>query len=416
LQRLPALSLALPLRALDGPLSGALTAEYARLAPLYALTGDEGQGAAEGSTLEAGRELSWACQANRLFGAGNAGCLGADHLPVPVDRGGEGDRRWQPGEREARDRFMVVPRLQLSGAAFDVVALSASAWWRQLAWVGEASGRTWSRGALVLDFSAETEASRRFGAWRHTLSPLVQLRAVPAVASGSSDPATPGPVPYDEVDAAVPPGAAGLVQGQVALRQRLSRVGSGDALRLDLAQGFWLPGGGQALSAGELSGRLAATVWLVSASAAARVDPVQGRLTRLQAAAGLDDGRGHGGGVAYENLLDSGTDRTRAPLDLLFGTPVPAWATSRASLLAANAFWSFGAVSVRYDLLFLQAGWAGGRLGLAQHALTVGLSPSCDCWRLDLSAVQRTDANGWLRVPDFGATLTVSRFGSLGTR
>jgi hypothetical protein len=311
---------------------------------------------------------------------------------------------------------MVVPRLQLAGVAFEVLSLSAAAWWRQLAWVGEASGRTWQRGALVLDGRVETEASRSFGGWRHTITPLVQVRAVPAITAGGSDVASPSPVPYDEVDSAVPPGAAGLVQGQVALRQRLARAGSSDALRLDLAQGLWLPGGGYGLSPGELSARLAANLWLVSAAAAARVDPVQGRLTRLQAALGLDDGHGHGGGAAYENLLDDGTDRTRAPMDLLFGPPVPAGATSRASLVSGNVFWNFGPVSARYELLFLQQPWASGRLGLAQQALTVGITPACDCWRLDLSAIQRTDASGGLRLPDFGASLTVARFGTLGTR
>jgi LPS-assembly protein len=426
LQRLPSLSATLPLHPLLGPLSGGVTAEYTRLSPIFSLTGDEGVNAGEGSTLDAsGHELSWACQANRLYGSGNGGCVDAGGVVVPVDRTSMGDRRWQPGEREARDRWMAVPRLQVSGAAFGLLSLSAAAWWRQLAWAGEESGRTWERGTLVLDARAETEASRAFGAWRHTVTPLVEVRSVPVVLSGGSDPASRTPVPYDEVDAAIPPGAsAGLTQGVAELRQRLTRAGSSDSLRLDLGQGVWLraPGGGQALSAGESYGRLAVTVWWVKASATVRVDPVLKRLTRVQATAGLDDAHGHGVAASYENLLDDGTDRTRTPLDLLFGLPVPVTSpTDRGQLLSVGAYWNFGPVAVRYDLLMTEQGWAPPQaaqpervFGLAQHGLTVGFTPACDCWRLDLTAVQRTSGSTLL-VPNFGATLTVAHFGSIGS-
>jgi hypothetical protein len=58
-----------------------------------------------------------------------------------------------------------------------------------------------------------------------------------------------------------------------------------------------------------------------------------------------------------------------------------------------------------------------------QHMLTVGIAPACDCWRIDLTAIQ----NVWsalpeggfgprFNAPNFRFNLTISKFGSIGNR
>ncbi len=405
MQRWPALTVSAPLKQVAGPLFADATAEFVRLAPLFSKTGDEGTLANEGSTTDAsGQEVPWACLNAQLFST--PGVSG----PCGGVKTGQGDRVWQPGEREARDRVMLMPRLQVLGALGDLLALSASAAWRQSVWFGEASRRTWQRGALVLDARAETELSRDYSGWRHVIQPLIAVRAVPLVVRGGSDPSSLEPVPYDEVDAAIPRGGAGWVQSALEVRQRLTHAGQ-EVLRLDLGQGLNLATPGASTpSLGESWGRLQATIWLVKLGNLVRADPVGGRLTRLSAYLGLDDGRGHGVLGSYENALDDGTDRTRTPIDLLFGPRVPLAFTSRAQLLTGSAYWNFGPVGLRYDLQLNSV--VPGTLQVLQQQASVSLTPACDCWRVDVFARE----GAVLKAPDVGVSLTVSRFGSIGTR
>jgi len=439
LQRFPALTASFPMTRLLGPLWLDVSAEAVRLAPLFSSTGDEGGLAQEGSTFAAdGSELSVGCQAKRLYGQGDRPCSlsydkAADH---------EGDRVWQLGEREARDRLTIVPRLHVSGSVGQVVGLSASAWWRQSVWWGEASSRSWQRGALVLDARAETELSRTFlGGWRHVITPLVAFRAIPWIlrSGGSANASVPSslePVAYDEVDAAIPAGGTARAQGVVELRQRLRRGTSNDGLQLTLGQGVeLLRAGGPALS--ESWGTLDATAGFARFRAVARLAPgytlasddkvtmVPLRLTRLGVSAALDDGRGHGVNAGYDTLLDEGNDRTRAALDLLFGDPLPPTIQSRTHVVSAGAWWNFGPVGLRYSVMLAPYTWVVNEksgvapvMSLAQHSLSVSLSPACDCWRFDLSATQRlaNSPNTQLAVPEFGANVSVSGFGSIGTR
>jgi LPS-assembly protein len=405
MQRWPALTVAAPLKQLAGPLFVDATAEVVRLAPLFSKTGDEGSSAAEGSTGGTGAyETPWACLNAQLFST--PGVPG----PCAVAKTGQGDRVWQPGEREARDRVMVMPRVQVLGAPGDVVSLSASAAWRQSVWYGEASNRSWQRGALVLDARAETELSRDYSGWRHLIQPLVAVRAIPLVLRGGSDPSSLEPVPYDDVDAAIPRGGGGWVQSAVEVRQRLTHQGQ-EVLRFDLGQGLNLSTPTTPyLVLGESWGRLQATIWLIKLGTLLRADPVGGRLTRMTSYLGLDDGRGHGVQASYENALDDGTDRTRTPIDLLFGPTVPIGFTSRAQLLAGSAYWNFGPVGLRYDLQLNSV--VPGTLQVLQQQASVSLTPACDCWRVDVFARE----GAVLKVPDVGVSLTVSRFGSIGTR
>jgi hypothetical protein len=223
-------------------------------------------------------------------------------------------------------------------------------------------------------------------------------------------------VPYDEVDAAVPRGGGAWAQSAVELRQRLTHNGQ-EVVRLDLGQGLTLTSpSAPSLALGETWGRLQATIWLFKFGDQLRGDLAGGRLTRMTAWLGLDDGRGHGVVGSYENALDDGSDRTRTPIDLLFGPLVPSTFTSRAQLVSASAFWNFGPVGLRYDLLLNQpvvgTPSVPATLAVLQQQATVTITPACDCWRVDVYARE----GAVIKVPDVGVSLTVSRFGSIGSR
>lgn len=416
LQRLPALTVTVPTKRLVGPLALDVQADAVRLAPLFGSSGDEGPSAREGRLVDdAGAELPFECLRERLYfpSAVSAACGLTD-----ADKVGQGDRVFQPGEREARDRLTILPRLSVAGTPGDVVSLSAFAGYRQTAWLGEVTGRTWARGYPLLGARAETELGRTFasGALRHAITPVVEVRAVPVVVRGSNN-ADAEPVAYDEVDRSIPTAApTARAQAIAELRQRVARPGGDVAFRFDLGQGVELVAperSGPALA--ESYARATFSSGWVNAGVSARVDPVTPRLTRLSATCSVDDGRGHGAYASYENLLDDGSNRTRAPIDLLFGPLVPASVTDRSNLLSGGARWQLGPVGVRYDLIFLDRLWGSEeRLTLAQHTLGVSWAPACDCWRLELYATQRIKGDGTYGFPDVGATLTVSRFGSLG--
>lgn len=417
LQRLPAVTFTLPTKPLWGPLSIDVQAEAVRLAPLFGLTGDEGAAAREGRLDDGGTELSFACLRERLFFplalSGACGVTAADKV-------GQGDRVFQPGEREARDRLSVLPRLSVAFTPGSAVSLSAFAGYRQALWLGEVTGRTWHRGYPLLGARAETELARTFeSGLRHAVTPVVEVRAVPVVVRGSSS-AEVEPVPYDEIDASIPTapaqGPTARVQAVAELRQRFSRPGGDAAFRLDLGQGVELLAPERSAPApAESYARAGLNVGWVSALGTVRVDPVLPRLTRLAASCAVDDGRGRGAYVSFDHLLDDGTNRTRASVDLLFGPRVPASVVDRSNLLSAGARWQVGAVGLRYDALFLDRLYgADERFSLSQHTLRVSWSPACDCWRLEVFATQRLRGDGTYGIPDVGATLTISRFGSVG--
>jgi LPS-assembly protein len=405
LQRLPALTLAwAPMQRL-GPFRFDVQAEALRLAPLFSLTGDEGQAAREGELLPE----TFATSVSRLFSPSVVG-------PEGLLREGVGDRAWQPGEREGRHRLSVLPRASFGATLFDAVSVSGLVAWRQLAWQGLASGNTWSRGYPILGARVETQLARDFGSVRHVLQPAVELRSVPVVLAGASDATAPSPVAYDALDAALPAGLA-RTQAIAELRQRLGPRGSPEWLRLDLGQGFDLVSPAGAAGLAESYGRVASRVGWFAAQGVLRIDPVDGAVTRLQGRLDLDDGRGHSAYGAYENILMEGTARTRQPLDLLFLREKGYTSTTRLQQVVFGARWNFGPVGLRYDALVMERLFAMATtptLALVQHTLGVAFTPACDCWRLEVAATQRLDAAGRLLFPDFGASLSVSRFGSIG--
>lgn len=415
LQRLPVVTFGWAPSSSLGPLRFSVEGEAARLAPLFSLTGDEGRAAHEGAI----EPTTFAVAVNRLF---SPNTVAAPELP----RNGVGNRTWEPGEREARDRLMLLPRLSFATQPLGALSISASAGWRQLAWLGEASGRSWSRGYLLLGGAVETELSRRFGALRHALQPRVELRAVPfGYDAGTSGVA---PVPYDPIDFAVPDTAA-RVQGVVELRQRLVGAGGVEHLRLDLGQGLEWSATRQARVA-ESYGRLVGRVGWVTVQGALRLDPLTPAdpITRLYGRVDLDDGRGHGAYGAYENVLLEGTARTRQPIDLLFLIDRGFTSTTRVRQVTFGARWDFGPVALRYDALVAEQVLLADRadpkiavgpatLAMTQHTLGVGLSPACDCWRVDVWATQNLFDGGKgtpvFPAPSFGFNVTVSRFGSI---
>lgn len=406
LQRLPAFTVTLPTRSLVGPLAFDLRADAVRLAPLRGVTGDEGAAAREGRlTDDAGNELPFACLRERLYAPDlTASACGVDL----ADKLGQGDGRFEPGEREARDRLTLLPRVSAAVTPGGALSLSAFAGWRQSVWRGEATGRSWSRGYPLLGARAETGLTRAFGGLRHTLTPAVEVRAVPTVLRTSSS-AEREPVAFDDVDASLPEGAGAVLQGVAELRQRL--VSKRFSLALDLGQGVDL----RAAALAESYGRVALDVGWFSALTAVRFDAVTPRLTRLSGRLALDDGAGHGGWVTAERLLDDGTQLARTPIDLLFGAPLPPGDLSHSTLVSGGVRWAFGPVGLRYEVLLLdKLEGLTQALGLAQHTLGVTWAPACDCWRLEVSATQRPTGRGGLGWPDLGLGLTVNRFGSIG--
>ncbi len=408
LQRLPAVTFGwLPTQTL-GPVRFELEADAVRLSPLFSNTGDDGVNAAGGAVLP----TTFALGVGNFFQARN-GVLGV------------GDRIWQPGEREARTRFMAMPKLAVSAQPFGVLSASAFAAWRQFFWAGEASGQTWHRGYLLLGGRLETEVSRRFGAFRHVIQPLVEVRAVPFGAESFQS-----IIPYDAVDAAVP-GISGRMQGVAELRQRLMN-GATEVLRLDVGQGIEFSGPRFEPTLGEFYGRVSARVGWFSAQGLLRVDPLSQRLaydgvtpvaaggiTRAAGRVDVDDFKGHGAYVSYESALMEGTMRSRQPIDLLFLVDRGFTSATRVQMVSFGAKWDFGPIALRYDALVLEqpvvgAPELGTPLTFQQQSIAVGFAPACDCWRVDLVATQQLYPKPLF--PGIGFNVTISRFGSIGTR
>jgi len=422
IQRFPGVSFVLPLRQLAGPLWFDFHAEAVRQAPLMGQTGDEGTLANEGRLREGERSE---CAGERMFfvGARSADCKAVGE-PREL---GQGDGVWQRGEREARDRLMLFPRIVGAWHPGEVISLTTWAGYRQGVWLGELSGRTSQRGYALLSARAETELAGTFskGSIRHSITPIAEIRAVPFV-SQSASVGPSAPAPYDEIDLSIPSIAGARVQAITELRQRLVDRAGREFLRLELGQGYNLvaPEAG-VTGLGETYGRVSASVWWLTVTATTRFDPVLQRATRIAGTWALDDGRGDAIGMGYENVLDDGTSRTQQPIDLLFGNRVPLTAQSRAQLISGGARTKLGPVSLRYDVLFTDRVWGlvpmpiGPQLTFAYHTVSLGFTPACDCWRVDLAVTQRMlfplpAVSGYLGGPELFFNFTASRFGSFG--
>lgn len=419
LQRLPAFSFSWSPSQRLGPVRFELEGDAVRLAPWFSSTGDEGSSAAGGAVLPE----TFARGIDRLFTPSPASAFG-------FSRQGTGDRAWQPGEREARDRLMLLPRLSIAAQPLGALSASAFVSWRQFAWLGEASGRSWSRGYLVFGGRLETELTRRFadGELRHVIQPLAELRAVPVGVQTGPD----ALVPYDAVDAAVPD-VRPRFQGVLELRQRLLGRGNQEYLRLDVGQGFELSGASYAAltpQLGEFYGRAGVRYGAVSAQGLLRFDPVTNRvaadgitpvapggLTRAAGRVDVDVQPFGGVYVAYESLLAEGSARSRQPIDLLFLIDRGYTSATAGQQLLAGMRWDFGPVLLRYEAMLSPQTTATRKVALfelVQQTAAIGFRPACDCMSIEFTATQVT----WPTVlaPNVGFNLSVSRFGSIVSR
>ncbi|MFZ5471988.1 MAG: LPS-assembly protein LptD [Myxococcota bacterium] len=383
--RLPGVLLSLPEQRVAGPLRLGLRTEFVRLAPFVGVTSDETSGA-------------------------------------PYD--GRGDRVFQPGERQARDRLDLMPRVSATLVGGRFGRLTPYAAYRQDFYFGEydraVRGRGYPLGGVVLD----SEVSRVFGegqgSLRHLVAPTLELRYVPRVFGHQ-------PVPYDEIDLALS-GKSRMLQLVAEMRQRLLRkegLVARELVRLDLGQGFDLLDRQGIGPLADTFARLSTSYGWLGLSVLGRYDAAQGRVTQLAASLHLDTGRGHTLWAGYDKLFNQGSDRSRRGIDLLVGSPSdPALAPAYAEQLTAGArvAFKFG-LTAQYDLLlgrerFEVGGAEQFKLSLRQHGVGVSYGPACDCWRLGLHAVQRPDVRApryLLTRPDLAATLSITRFGSFGT-
>jgi LPS-assembly protein len=464
--RLPALSISIPVRrVLDSPLAFDFSGDLVQQRPLRGVSGDEGALANEGRFFDPATGDEWPaeCLVPRLFLA-----RPADALPQPCPLAsmasawdGRGDGVFQRGERQARLRFNVMPRAWFAGQLGDIMAVSASVAWRQGAWADLASPRLLTRGYPLLAARAEVEAAKvYFEAFRHVIGSVVELRAVPTVVATSSlandRSLLGGPAAYDDVDRSLSDNRPRL-QAIAEVRNRIVQRGGRELVRFEVGQGFSLvsplqPGPGplerspdvrvNPPSLAESYARLNANVGFFSFSGQLRLEPLwkpmptsspRPRVTRGSVTIACDFPGGHGFSGSYDSVLDDGTNRARAPIDLLFGDPAVASAQSQAQLVFATARTKLGPVGLSGALIMTNRLWdrlddmrmpvldASGRpvrdqrLSFAQYTVGVSWAPACDCWNVSGSMTQRMTADNQLGGPEFGFSVTVSRFGSIGS-
>ena len=387
--RFPALTYAIPERPVAGPIWAALRAEYARLAPMGATFGDEGK--------------------DGVFRATQVKVRNPTDSAYDPD---QGDGLFEPGEREARDRLDLNPRLSLPFGAGRFARFTPYLAARETAYFGEVTGSAAQRAYLLAGASASTTLVREFraGTVRHAITPYAEVRAVPWIAGGVPG----GPaLAYDEIDLAVPPSR--FLQGIAEIRQELGFRGGGsyhDLLRLDLGQGFDLR-----------SWRVADTYlrtnfhegW-VGLFGVARYDLPARRFSQISATLAVDDRRGNAVSVSYDRLLDVGSDPLRAGIDELVGRPLslePGQSGQAEQLVGGiRTTFPFG-LGVRYEAVVQPA----AERKIAQQLIGLSYGPGCNCWRLEVHAWLRPAPAGVLGTgvtPDVGASLSLQQFGSFG--
>jgi LPS-assembly protein len=450
LARLPGVTYAIPERPIAGPLWAGVRAEYARLAPLTSIFGDEGT---DGIFRADQVRATAACVAGAP----------AEVCPEPT----QGNGQFDPGEREARDRLDLTPRLSLPFGLGRFARFTPYVGARETVYFGERTSAVAHRGYLLAGAAASTTLVGDLGPGkaRHSITPHVEVRAMPreigGVPGGESQ-------AYDEVDLAVP--AGGFVQGVAELRQDLGLRRDGayrDLLRLDVGQGFELVSGRVAVA--ETFARTTLQEGPITLTGTARYDLPTRIVTQVAARADVNLGGGNAFSAAYDNLLvpetlifptagavdvpvDVGRDPLRPSLDALIGRPLsvelgrspthcdelrraaksespPPLAEklhcySRAEQLVGglSVATRFG-LGVRYEAVVQPA----ASTKVPQQLIGLSYGPGCQCWRLEVHA--------WLRQappcpatipncspgllgsglqPDFGASLTLHQFGSLG--
>ncbi len=239
LQRLPTVHLDLPTRPLGEHLDWSLSADFTRLAPFNGHSGDEG---VDGLYQLGGRGQPPPTLVDPTTGQPNAVCPGNTRSDLLT----QGDRVWQCGEREARLRLDLVPRLSGNVGVGDWLRIRPSVWIRQDLYLGEVTRTTDQRGYVVGDVLVSSELSRTFAnGLRHAIQPSLEYREIPGQwgAVPGNRPTGPNqPVEnrfYDELDGALMD--VRLRQGVARLTQTLSRRTGAvmqELLRVEIAQEF----------------------------------------------------------------------------------------------------------------------------------------------------------------------------------
>jgi LPS-assembly protein len=445
MQRFPALTFALPERSVLGPVNAGLRVEYARIAPLVGLTGDEGTK----GTFDPNNPDLDGSQGNGRFDPGD-----------PYDP-------LRPGEREARDRLDIQPRLSASLKLGDALRLMPYLAAREDLYLGEVTGRTAQRGYVYGGTVLETELGRAYRLssstlW-HSIVPSVEIRYLPYISGG------PLGRSYDEVDVAVPAPpinppnypsrpvpsdslslpsyqssvayAAGLptrslLQTVVQIRQKLDIQESGrvrELAWLDLGQGIDL----LAERPGDSFLRVGTTQGSLNAFLLARYDPKNRRITQLATGVGANDGRGNAASIRYENLILGGSDALRRGLDELvaspngyvcptvFGSSTGPPCPNRAQQITLDATATLFGIQLSYlgvaqpqlydrDQNYVPSPPSSVIQGIKRSILyqRLGLSygPACDCWRIGISALFQRGSS----APSFNFIFTITGFGSFG--
>ncbi|MBF5041383.1 LPS assembly protein LptD [Aggregicoccus sp. 17bor-14] len=416
LHRLPALTWALPERALGRVLSGSLRVEFSRLSPLTSSFDDAGE---NGLVDERG-----------IYLVRDA----PDAPPRIVTDTLQANGRYDGADRESRDRLDLFPRLSGSWALGPYLRLTPSLAVRQDLAFGELTGRFAQRGYPLAGVVLDSELARTYdwkhkALFRHVVAPRVELRMVPLTWGGllgtgrSVAGRAPGTV-YDEIDAALPrasdPRAPGFLHAVVEVDQRLFHRRDGatqEVLRLDLGQGFDLssladrvlqsdaPAEGSRLR--DTYARLSAQSGPFRATGIARYDLPSGQFTQISGNVTIDNGKGELLFAQYDDLVNVGSDALRRGIDALVGPPATSTARARQLFTGARLTMGIG-LGLRYEAIVQPL---DPKNVLAQQVFGLSYGPACDCWRLEGVLIKRRDVPGL----DFGANFTIARFGSFGT-
>ncbi|XXF75776.1 LPS assembly protein LptD [Myxococcaceae bacterium GXIMD 01537] len=406
IQRLPTLTFFLPERPLGrGPLVGGFQAQFTRLSPLFARSGDEGEDGLFNPYV-----VFYVQQPN-------SGVI--QTLPDLA----QGNGIFDASDREARNRLDLMPRLSASFALGRFARLSPYAALRHDIYMGELSGRVSQRGYPILGLTLDSEVARGYArkkdALFHSIKPSVEVRWVPMVWGGVPSPgASPDrpPQPYDEIDTSLPVNAEGEAERFLQAVARVTQVlyidqaqQRREVLRLTLGQGMELSASDGQPVLRDSFARVGAAWGVLSAGAQIRLDPNSWQITQLSADATIDNGRGAALYMRYDDLLLVGSDQLRRGIDALVGPPADE--SQRAQQLVAGMRFTLGiGLGLRYEAL-VQPLARDDQSPLAQQVLGVSYGPACDCWRVEGVATLR---RGQPR-PDFGLNLTVAGFGSFGS-
>ncbi len=404
----PALTWTLLDRAIteDGPLRVGGSVELARIGPLNASWGDEGT--------------------DGVFRTPPIDPAARDPL--------QSNGRFEPGEREARERLDLNPRLSAPFGFGRFARVTPYLSLRETLWFSEFTGQTAHRGYALLGTRADTTLVADFpgrhgqGGLRHRITPRADVRWAPFVLrSVELDvPGSPEAQPYDAVDSAIRPD--GIFQAVTELRQEFG-LWQGDTyrelFRLDLGQGFDL----QRQKVADTYAALTLQQGPVSLSGVVRYDLPTRRISQFSGRIHMDNGKGTSLFASYDDLLSVGSDPLRAGIDELVGRPLSTFSgdelarASRARQLHAGFrhLFPFG-LGVRYEGFYqpeVEIPWQR----LPQQLAALSYGPGCNCWRLEVYAWLRPRGDGargflgtHLQNPDVGANLTIHQFGNFGTK